>query len=78
MNKINYGGSAFPRPSGSTGPCDSPQYNYAQQGMSLRDYFAAKAMQQYCSIAGLSDEQIATFAYTTADAMLSARNKAHD
>lgn len=47
-------------------------------GMILRDYFAAKAMQCYCGNEGLSDELIARYAYTTADAMLAERNRIHD
>ena len=39
---MNTGGPAFPRPhSGTT--------QYAQEGMTLRDYFAAKAMQGFIS-----------------------------
>ena len=45
-------------------------------GMTLRDYFAAKAMQGMC--AGLKSgdkvEHLPTFAYLMADAMLKARN----
>jgi hypothetical protein len=62
--------SAFPRPSsGST--------QYAQEGMTLRDYFAAKAMQ---AIIGREDNRFTTTlefvggkAYQYADAMLKAR-----
>lgn len=47
-------------------------------GMSLRDYFAAKAMQSYIATAGFSclpnDSEIANYAYASADAMLKARN----
>lgn len=70
MNTINNGGPAFPALSG--------------QGMTLRDYFAAKAMQAF-----FSDSQVltamakgsrgpvveaATAAYELADAMLKARD----
>ena len=65
------GGPAFPRPfSGTT--------QYAQEGMSLRDYFAAKAMQGVLSrpTAGLLHaEGIAPAAYMMADAMLKARGQ---
>ncbi|MGB4898932.1 MAG: hypothetical protein WBP57_10985 [Ignavibacteria bacterium] len=45
-----------------------------QQGMSLRDYFAAKAMQGFCvAFPGWSDAEIARAAYKQADAMLEAR-----
>jgi aminoglycoside/choline kinase family phosphotransferase len=50
----------------------------AQQGMSLRDYFAAKAMQGNIAHAGLSscnDAMIAHWAYDLADAMLDARSR---
>ena len=47
-----------------------------QRGMTLRDYFAAKAMQAFlmqpASITA-PDEMIAEAAYDTADAMLKAR-----
>ena len=66
--------AAFPQPDfleqGTTGVQGDP-------GMSLRDYFAAKAMQALC--AGLKSgdkvEHLPTFAYLMADAMLKERNK---
>ena len=44
--------------------------------MTLRDYFAAKAMQsiEYNGL-GLTDQEIAKFAYKMADAMMKERNK---
>lgn len=84
MNKINDGGPAFPRPmSEIAGVCLA-----GQDGMSLRDYFAAKALvgvlaQHY----GGDDEvgpnwsaqgqepEIAATAYSLADAMLAERDK---
>ena len=42
-------------------------------GMTLRDYFAAKAMQSLLSIAGGTLENDAEVAYKMADAMLKAR-----
>jgi hypothetical protein len=45
-------------------------------GMTMRDYFAAKAMQGICShdeTWGLVDTQIAEHAYKMADLMLDAR-----
>ena len=42
-------------------------------GMTLRDYFAAKAMQSLLSIAGGTLEKDAEVAYKMADAMLKAR-----
>lgn len=45
-------------------------------GMELRDYFAAKAMQGFCSRAVAdSPRGIAAVAYGMADAMLAARSK---
>jgi hypothetical protein len=63
------GGPAFPRAA-------SPAFaDYCQDGMTLRDYFAAKALQ----IAGKGKERtaeaIARRAYYIADAMLAERNK---
>lgn len=49
-----------------------------QNGMDLRDYFAAKAMQGIVDSsidAGLETTQIAESAYRIADAMLAERNK---
>lgn len=52
------------------------------QGMTLRDYFAAKAMQSFLTITAEQemDEQaaykaVATMSYRIADAMLAAREK---
>ncbi|MFG0353564.1 hypothetical protein ACF8LD_04960 [Pseudomonas sp. zbq_5] len=56
----------------------------AAQGMSLRDYFAAKAMQALIEGALASDadfphrENVADRAYAYADAMLVARNQKQD
>lgn len=73
MSATENGGPAFPREDYQT---DSAP---GQQGMSLRDYFAAKAMQgvvaQALGTALMSDPAIAAvYAYRTADAMLEARN----
>jgi len=73
-------GPAFPRPH------SEPQHfgAIAQDGMTLRDYFAAKAMQGICSdnTTQKSDDEtyeyfaknVADSSYIFADAMLSARN----
>ncbi len=50
----------------------------AAQGMTLRDYFAAKAMQGFCANPSTTDgaggyKEVASFAYQMADAMLAAR-----
>lgn len=48
-------------------------------GMTLRDYFAAKAMQAYVTTnyedCALNDDKTAAWAYQLADAMLIARQK---
>ena len=78
MTERNTGGPAF--------PSDAPQ-NF--EGMTLRDYFAAKAMQSilrgYDVVNSFEDEEIndpegmptliAQDAYVMADAMLKARGK---
>jgi hypothetical protein len=65
MSKLNDGGPAFPL---------QIVENY-QEGMSLRDYFAAKAMQTWMTEYQASDESVAEWAYRTADAMLAEREK---
>ena len=68
MSEINTGGPAFP-----------PSNPGHAHGMTLRDYFAAKAMQG--AIASSSDKLDfgpdlgAAWAYQVADAMLAARDK---
>ena len=67
---INNGGPAFPAPAGVA--------HITEQGMTLRDYFAAKAMQGMCSsdshcVDGWAHSDIAVQAYQMADAMLRAR-----
>jgi hypothetical protein len=63
MNNTNTGGPAFPCPTISIGQ---------HQGMTLRDYFAAKAMQGLMD-AAMPMPEIAGAAYEMADAMLKAR-----
>ena len=58
----NTGGPAFPHQSSDA----------IRAGMTLRDYFAAKAMQGIL-YAGLEPVETAKHAYTMADAMLAAR-----
>lgn len=72
MSNINDGGSAFPVP-------NDANIN-DQEGMTLRDYFAAKAMQvDYRLAKQFTDPEwrygIALDAYKMADAMLKARSK---
>lgn len=76
---IETGGPAFPA-------MDARQIGhneYRYEGMSLRDYFAAKAMQSFITQGPVQNdlrfaayaENMATFAYLMADAMLAARGK---
>ena len=63
MNK-DTGGPAFPAHPSALGDHD---------GMTLRDYFAAKAMQALLTRRPLSGGEVARDAYIIADAMLKAR-----
>ena len=53
------------------------EYEIDQNGMTLRDYFAAKAMQAIVSVldVDMSHESYADWAYRQADAMLKAREQ---
>ena len=67
---LHTGGPAFP----------AMHYDLAhnEHGMTMRDYFAAKAMQGLFSDVDtslMSQKQIAEWAYKMADAMLEAREK---
>lgn len=70
------GGPAFPFVPGEGST------NYESEGMQLRDYFAAKAMQGILANPGQLDNVnddaanwVSRDAYTVADAMLAARSK---
>ena len=75
--KTNTGGAAFPY--AAVHGCNS------EYGMTLRDYFAAKAMGIYMADENLIDsycylekdvkKEVAAIAYMMADAMLEAREK---
>jgi len=71
MSNTNTGGPAFPQvelDQVTGNPCDQ------HSGMTLRDYFAAKAMQGMMhDVSQPVGEVIANWAYEVADAMLSAR-----
>ena len=82
MSNTNTGGPAFPFPA-YTYP--NGEINHGEGGMTLRDYFAAKAMEimwdaydkGYCGMADSDDPNIqlvAKGAYQMADAMLKARD----
>lgn len=78
MSNTNTGGPAFPLPP-HTKRWDDVEKCYVQdEGMTLRDYFAAKAMQGICNTRSHTDLKghvtaSAKVAYAMADAMLSAR-----
>ena len=68
----NTGGPAFPTKPG----------HWMEEGMTLRDYFAAQALiglisvsENYTSARNYPDASYASFAYGIADAMLEARRK---
>lgn len=73
------GGSAFPMP-----PVFAPEggiFELGAQGMTLRDYFAAKAMQgllascPWVNTSEYAQHDVAPEAYAVADLMLAERNK---
>ena len=76
MSERNDGGPAFPC---DNDPTPNDFGNLPESGMSLRDYFAAKAMQGIC--AGHEDpqpytwKQLAEWSYLAAEAMLVQREK---
>lgn len=81
---VNTGGAAFPQFEVVTGERDGhgdaiDAYTVAKGGMTLRDYFAAMALQGISAgywgnpnMSGLSPYDIANEAYQLADAMLAA------
>jgi hypothetical protein len=69
------GGPAFPR-AGKEWGNQAWTEAMAEDGMTLRDYFAAKAMQGLVENAnwrGMPEDALAKAAYSMADAMLKAR-----
>ena len=68
MSEIDTGGPAF--------PVQLAEYR-VNEGMTLRDYFAAKAMQGLLvdGVGSLTNEELAGWAYDLADAMLKAREQ---
>jgi hypothetical protein len=70
MNNTNTGGPAFPLETSTA---------FQNPGMTLRDYFAAKAMQGYLGspewLREVSPQGTAEAAYRVADAMLKAREQ---
>ena len=77
MNDTNTGGPAFPM-SGFDMRHGQPVQAVYQHGMTLRDYFAAKAMQAFITHVDYRtypDDLLANDAYEMADAMLKARGR---
>ena len=69
MSEINTGGPAFPFNWETKG-------EFWAMGMTLRDYFAAKAMQGMLAVEennGTPTDKLAAYAYDYADAMMKAR-----
>lgn len=62
---------AFPRPVGSS----LEYFNYAQEGMTLLDYFAGKVLQNIPVTDIINDEEVAKECYAIAEAMLKERAK---
>lgn len=87
MSMINQGGPAYPssidnysekQTTGFNGEAIEPKTFSAYPGMSLRDYFAAKAMQGWSANPIPQDssiQEVAEWAYRQADAMLAARSQ---
>lgn len=80
MNNTNTGGPAFP------GLHPSSECRYKEEGMTLRDYFAAKAMEAWIlattkpymhdgkhQVEMLDVDRLAEYAYKQSNAMLKAR-----
>ena len=76
MSDYNNGGPAFPCPDAGEAHFNDRS---AYMGMTMRDYFAAKAMEGMLTRpGGIDPKQDAEFAYRMADAMLKARETNHD
>lgn len=75
MSDIKDGGNAFPVPDPFLlNPKHESDMQRIASGMSLRDYFAAKAMQgMLANCTDYSPKTDAEMAYAVADAMLAAR-----
>lgn len=86
MNDIDDGGPAFPvdtsRQHDGTYGHQTSNNTWQSGGMTLRDYFAAQAMQGFCAYGTLCDhnnyatiDDVVDDAYEIADAMLKARKE---
>lgn len=72
MSEINTGGSAFPETT-IAGPRPMKSLN---QGMTLRDYFAARALQVFLNNPETDWDEDVRDAYAVADKMIKERDKA--
>lgn len=79
MSKIEDGWPAFPvhDPFSAHQPSNVDEAKRLAGGMTLRDYFAAKAMQGMlaCEMLRATEQEFSERAYAIADAMLRARNQ---
>lgn len=78
MSGIKDGGSVFPTLNALVHVSQTRSEAVSTGGMTLRDYFAAKAMQGICAHPdtwGLLTHEITEHAYDIADAMLRARGQ---
>lgn len=75
VEDIKTGGPAFPEVRVRGGDNYNPPAKLYYGGMTMRDYFAAKAMQGYLAApdCGLDMEEVAAFSYKMAGHMLAAR-----
>ena len=73
MSKNDDGGAAFPGPNWTVNGDGETEAD--QHGMTLRDYFAAKAMQGLLTSGDYTWSHAADDAYSMADAMLAAREE---
>ena len=74
MTEKKNGGPAFPI-SNNDVITEVIKHGNHPEGMSLRDYFAAKAMEGMIMTQTYNDDAIAKYAYKIADAMLKAREE---
>jgi hypothetical protein len=74
MSNLEYGGPAFPTTDRTYATDGGEVMHYGEEGMTLRDYFAANVMPDiWAKHYPLADYDCALIAYRMADAMLRAR-----
>ena len=80
MTKKNDGGSAFPHPSLKIRKDGFSEYVGAQQGMTLRQYYAGQALAGLRGINVMIDAKlVATLCFADADALIAAEQEpAHE